>query len=104
MIVGVNWLTLYQQCPFADFLSVIVPHVHFGAFFHFDDSMTDDSTLKVVVASAGVRVEAAKSLICDLDRVSEWCDLWGMKFSLEVSHNASSVTPINYWRNCTEEV
>ena len=35
----------------------------------------DDSTLMAVVPSPGVRVSVAKSLIRDLGRVSEWCDL-----------------------------
>ena len=39
----------------------------------------DDSTLMAVVPSPGVRVTVAESLIRDLGRVSEWCDLWGMK-------------------------
>ena len=37
----------------------------------------DYSTLMAVVPSPGVRV--AESLIRDLGKVSEWCDLWGMK-------------------------
>ena len=40
----------------------------------------DDSTFLAVVPSPGVRV-AAKSLIRDLGRVSEWCDIWGMKLN-----------------------
>ena len=40
-----------------------------------------DSTLMAVVPSPGVRVAEAKSLIRDLGRVSEWCDLWGMKLN-----------------------
>ena len=65
----------------------------------------DDSTLMAIVPSPGVRVEVAESLIRDLGRVSEWCDIYGMKLnasnyqdydSLEVSHNASPVTPIYY--------
>ena len=36
----------------------------------------DDSTLMAVVPSPGVRVAVAESLIRDLGRVSEWCDLW----------------------------
>ena len=39
----------------------------------------DDSTLIAVVPSPGVRVTVAKSLSHDLVKVSEWCDLWGMK-------------------------
>ena len=31
--------------------------------------------------SPGVRVAVANSLIRDLGRVSEWCDLWGMKLN-----------------------
>ena len=68
----------------------------------------DDSTLMAVVPSPGLRVAVAESLICDLGRVSEWCDLWGMKLnvqdydSLQVMHNASPVTTINYWQNSTE--
>ena len=73
----------------------------------------DDSTLMAVVPSSGVRVTVAESLIRDLSRISEWWDLWGMKLneskpmlydSLQVTHDASPVTTINYWRNCTEVV
>ena len=39
----------------------------------------DESTLMAVVPSPGVRVAVAVSLIHDLGKVSEWCDLWGMK-------------------------
>ena len=41
----------------------------------------DDSTLMVVVPSPGVRVTVAESLIRDPGRVSEWCDLCGMKLN-----------------------
>ena len=34
-----------------------------------------------VMSSPGVRVAVAESLICDLGRVSEWCDLWRMKLN-----------------------
>ena len=34
-----------------------------------------------VVPSPGVIVTVAESLISDLGRVSEWCDLWGMKLN-----------------------
>ena len=39
----------------------------------------DDSTSMAVVPYPGVRVTVSESLIRDLGRVSEWCDLWGMK-------------------------
>ena len=41
----------------------------------------DDSTLIAVVPSPGVRVAVAESMIRDLGRVSEWCDLWRMKLN-----------------------
>ena len=69
--------------------------------------------LMAVVPSPGVRVAVAESLIRDLGRVSEWCDFWGMKLNatktktMIVSRSRTvhpQVTPINYWRNCTEGV
>ena len=41
----------------------------------------DDSTLIAVVPSTGLRVAVAESLSRDLVKVSEWCDLWGMKLN-----------------------
>ena len=41
----------------------------------------DDSTLMAVVPSPEVRATVAESLIRNLGRVSEWCDLWGMKLN-----------------------
>ena len=41
----------------------------------------DDPTLMAVMPSPGVRVAVAESLIRDLGKVSEWCDLWGMKLN-----------------------
>ena len=55
----------------------------------------DDSTLMVVVPSPGVRVAVAESMIRDLGRVSEWCDLWGMKL------NASKTKTMIVSRSCT---
>ena len=42
----------------------------------------DDSIFMAVVHSPGVRVAVAESLIRHLLRVSEWCDLWGMKLNV----------------------
>ena len=39
------------------------------------------TTLMAVVPSPGVRVTVAESLIRDHGRVSDWCDLWGMKLN-----------------------
>ena len=41
----------------------------------------DDSISMAVVPSPGVRVAVAESLIRDLGRVCEWCDLLGMKLN-----------------------
>ena len=41
----------------------------------------DDSTLIAVVPSPGVRVTAAESLSRDILKVSECCDLYGMKLN-----------------------
>ena len=41
----------------------------------------DDSTLIAIVPSSGVRVTVAESLIRDLGRVCEWCDLWGIELN-----------------------
>ena len=40
-----------------------------------------DSNFMAVLPSPGVRVIVAESPIRDLGRVSEWCDLWGMKLN-----------------------
>ena len=42
-------------------------------------SYADDSTLMAVVPSQGISFTIAVTLIRDLGRVSEWCDLWEMK-------------------------
>ena len=73
----------------------------------------EDSILMTLVPSPGVRVTVAESLISDLGRVSEWCDLSGMKLNpskiktMIVSRSCTMhppVTPINYWRNYAEGV
>ena len=44
--------------------------------------ISDDSTLIAVVPSPGLRVAVAESLCRDLVKVSEWCDLLGMKLNV----------------------
>ena len=55
----------------------------------------------------------AESLIRDLGRGSEWCDVWRMKWNASktktmiVSRSPTmhpQSPPINYWQNCTERV
>ena len=60
----------------------------------------DDSTLMAVVPSPGVRVAVAESLIRDLGRVSEWCNLWGMKLNVKL-HPQSP--PLTIFRTVLEE-
>ena len=69
-----------MQC----FGPIIVLPIHLGAFFRLKNKLigyADDSTLIAVVPSPGLRVAVAESLSRDLVKVSEWCDLWGMKFN-----------------------
>ena len=71
----------------------------------------DDSILMAFVPSPDIRVAVAESLIRDLGRVSEWCDLCRMKLNasktktMVVSRSRTmhpQSPPINYWWNCTE--
>ena len=41
----------------------------------------DDSTLVAVVPPPGERLAASESMNRDLNRVSVWCELWGMKLN-----------------------
>ena len=71
--------------PQGSVLSPLLFFLHTSEFFYILESKlmgyADDSTLMAVVPSQGVRVTVAESLIRDLDRVSEWCDLWGIKLN-----------------------
>ena len=51
----------------------------------------DDSTLIAVVPSPGVRVAAAESLSRDVMKVSEWCDLCGMKLNASKTETMMSL-------------
>ena len=55
----------------------------------------DDFTMVAVVPSPGVRVTVAESLIRNLGRDSEWCDLWAIKL------NASKTKAMIVSRSCT---
>ena len=41
----------------------------------------DDSTLVAVVPLPGEKVAVSESMNRDLNRVSVWCNLWGMKLN-----------------------
>ena len=53
------------------------------------------TTLMTVVPFPGIRVTVVESLIRDLGRVSEWCDLYGMKL------NANKTKTMIVSRSCT---
>ena len=85
MVVGANWLTLFQEYPQGDVLGLLLFLLFTSELFSILENKligyADDSTLMAVVLSPGVRVAVAESLIRDLGRVSEWCDLLGMKLN-----------------------
>ena len=72
----------------------------------------NDSTLISVVPSSGLRVAVAESLSHDLGKVSEWCDLWGMKLiagktKTMIVSRSRTMHPqlaITYWQKCAEGV
>ena len=82
MVVGVNWVTLYQECRREIVWGRYCYFCTLQSFFHSENRLigyADDSTLMTVVPSPGVRVPVAESLIRDLGKVSEWCALLGIK-------------------------
>ena len=79
MVVEVNWLMLCQECSvLGPLLFLLYTLELFSILENKLIGYADNSTLMAVMPSPGVRVAAAESLIRDLGRVSEWCDLWGM--------------------------
>ena len=66
------WARYYSSCTLRSFFSILENKLIVYA---------DNSTLMAIVPSPGVRVAVAESLIRDLGMVSEWCDLWGIKFN-----------------------
>ena len=117
MVVGVNWLTLYQECHRAVFWARYYPSCTLRSFLFISENKlvgyADDSTLMAAVPSPGVRVAVAEFLVRDLGKVNNWYGLWGMK--LNASKTKTTILsrsrtvrpqspPINYWWNCTERV
>ena len=86
MVVKVNWLTLYQECAgsvLGTLLFLLYTSELFSIFENKLIGYADESTLMAVVPSPGARVAVAESLIHDLCRVSEWCDLWPVGDEIE---------------------
>ena len=84
-----KWLTLCQECQWAVFWACFCFACTLQSFFFILKieliSYADNSTVKVIVPSPGVRVTVAESLIRDLGKVSKWCDLWGMKLNASMT-------------------
>ena len=62
----------------------------------------DYSTLMAVVPSPGVRAAVAESLNRDHSRVSDWCNLWGMK--LNAGKTKTMIVTWNCWWYCAEGI
>ena len=73
--------TVPQGCVSVPLLFLLYTSELFSILENEQISYADDSTLMAVVPSPAVRVKVAESLIRDLGRVSEWCDLWGIKLN-----------------------
>ena len=77
--------------------SVIVPPVYFRVFTSWKicwSAMLMTPLWWLLCHPQVLRVTVAESLICDVGRVSVWCDLWGMK------SNASKTKTIIVSRAC----
>ena len=87
MVVGVNWLMLqeWQDSVLGPLLFLLYTSELFSILENKLIGYADDSTLMAVVPSPGVRVTVAESLLRNLGSVSEWCDLWGMKFNASMT-------------------
>ena len=85
MVVRVNGLMLFHECPRGSDLGTLLFLLYTSGLFSILENnligYADDSTLMALLPSPGVRVTVAESLIRDLGRVSEWCDLRGMKLN-----------------------
>ena len=77
---------LYQECRSEVFFCPLLFLLQTSELFSILENRligyADDSSLMFVLPSPGVRVAVADSLIRDLGRASEWCDLWGMKLNV----------------------
>ena len=81
----VNLLTSNQQCRRAVFWARYCCSYTTRSFFSIMENRligyADDSTVIAVVPFPGIIVAMAESLSRDIVKVSQWCDLSGMKFN-----------------------
>ena len=105
--VGANLLTWCLECfrevfcaPSFTPLFSIVQNKFYG--------YADDATLVAVVPSPAERVAVTESLNRDLNRVSVWCDLHGMKLNARIVSRSRTVhppvDPIDSGWNCGEGI
>ena len=80
-LVLVNWLMSCQECRRAVFCALLYTSELFPILENKLISNADDSTLIDAVPSPGVRVTVAESPSHYLVKVSDWCDLWWMKWN-----------------------
>ena len=65
-------------------MKCFAPPVHLVGFYILENKLigyAHDSTLIALGLSTLIRVTVAESLNHDLGKVSEWCELWGMKLN-----------------------
>ena len=98
MVVGVDWLTLCQECRrvhavLGQLLFLQLLFLLYTSDLYVDLNKVvgypDDSTFIAVVPSPGFSVEDAESVNHDLGKVSEWCDICGKK--LNASKNKTMI-------------
>ena len=77
----VNVLGVLQGSVFGPLLYLLYTSELFSILENKLISYADDDTLMADVPSPGIRVTVAESLSHDLMKVSEWCDLWGLKLN-----------------------
>ena len=85
-LVGVNWLMLFQECRRAVFWAHYCSFCTHRSFFQFWRISWSVMLIALLwwplCRSPGVRVKVSESLVGEIGRVSEWCDLWGMKLNV----------------------
>ena len=87
MVVVANWLTWCQVSgvPQGSVLGSQLFLLYTAELFTIVENKlygyADNSTLVAVVPSPSERVAVSESLNRDLNRVSVWCNLWGMKLN-----------------------
>ena len=89
MVIGVNWLTLCQECRRAVFWARYCSSCTLRSFSIQENKLISyaDDYYEAIVPSPGVRVTVAEALIRDFGRICEWCDLWGMELNASKTKN-----------------